>query len=181
MRIALVVAVADNGVIGRDGALPWRIADDMKWFRRVTMGKPVVMGRKTFDSIGRALPGRANIVVTRDPSWRAEGVEAATSLEAALALALAAAARAGVDEICVIGGGDLYRQTIDRADRIYLTRVHARPAGDALFPELDLEGWTQKAEGAAAAGERNAHSCTFVILERRPGGAPALRNADNTP
>ena len=170
-RLALVVAVAENGVIGKNGALPWRIADDLKWFKSVTLGKPVVMGRKTFQSIGRPLPGRRNIVVTRDPSLYAEGVDIAPTFEAALALAEVAAKDLQTDEIAVIGGGDIYRQAMARADRIYLTRVEARPDGDAHFPPLNDADWRTVSRGRAEqawsdASRRNEYACAFYVLHR---------------
>jgi dihydrofolate reductase len=164
--IALVAAVAENGVIGAGGRLAWRIADDMRWFRKVTMGKPVVMGRKTFASIGKALPGRDNIVVSRDGAWRAQGAVRAASVEEALAIAAASARARGVDEICVIGGGEIYAQTLARADRIYLTRVAARVAGDVLFPQIDPGRWSESAQGECAAGPKNDYPCRFVVLDR---------------
>lgn len=168
MRIALVAAVAENGVIGTQGRLAWRISDDLKWFKSVTMGKPVVMGRKTFDSIGRALPGRDNIVVTRSKDFAAPGVIRALSVEAALSLASAAAEKAGASEVCVIGGGELYRQTLAGADRIYLTRVAAQVDGDVRFPDLYEAGWQWREAGGCEAGEKNQHSCRFFILDRLP-------------
>lgn len=178
-RIALVVAVAENGVIGDRGALPWRIADDLKWFKAVTIGKPVVMGRKTYQSIGKALPGRRNIVVTRDSAFRADGVERASSLDDALRLALAAASDLGADEIAVIGGADIYAQALPFADRIYLTRVAARPEGDTHLPALDPAAWRttdrggaaqdwdadRGADGAVGRG-RNQYACRFYVLDR---------------
>lgn len=165
-RIALVVAAARNGVIGAAGRLPWRIADDLKWFKRVTMGKPVVMGRKTFDSIGAALPGRDNIVVTRQSGWRAEGVIRADGLDTALLEAKARAEKAGADEICVIGGAEIYRQALPLANRIYLTRVAAQIEGDATFPVLNRDNWRETRVGGCEAGPKNDHDCEFFILDR---------------
>ncbi len=166
MRIALVVAVAENGVIGSGGGLAWKISDDLKWFKKITLGKPIVMGRKTFDSIGKALPGRANIVVTRSRTFAAEGVTAVASLDAALAAAEAAAKGAGAEEICVIGGGEIYRQTLPRAGRIYLTRVEARVEGDTFFPPIDPAQWRDTAAGGCERSEKNQYSCRFFILDR---------------
>ncbi|RWP05210.1 dihydrofolate reductase, partial [Mesorhizobium sp.] len=124
MHVAIYVAIAENGVIGRDGGLPWRLSTDLKRFRADTMGKPIIMGRKTYEGIGRPLPGRLNIVVTRDKTWRAEGVEAAHSLEAAIQLATERGRRmADVDEVCVIGGGEIYAQAMLLADRLHVTHV----------------------------------------------------------
>lgn len=166
MRIALVVAVAENGVIGSGGGLAWKISDDLKWFKKITLGKPIVMGRKTFDSIGRALPGRANIVVTRSRGFAAGGVTVAKSVDDALRVAAEAGEAAGAEEVCVIGGGEIYRQTLARAGRIYLTRVEARVEGDVSFPPLNAEEWRETSAGGCGAGERNQYSCRFFILDR---------------
>ena len=135
--LALIAARARNGVIGLDNRMPWHLPEDLAYFKRVTLGKPVVMGRKTFESIGRPLPGRLNIVVTRNPDWQAAGVQVAHSLDAALALAAAAAP----EEIMLIGGAELYRQALPQADVLYLTEIDAEFAGDAFFPEVDLARW----------------------------------------
>jgi len=129
MKISLIVAVSRNGVIGRDNQLPWHLPEDLKYFKSVTMGKPILMGRKTYDSIGRPLPGRTNIVITRDPDWRADGVEVAGSLQGAMTLAEQACASAGAEEIMVIGGEQIYRMTLPVADRLYLTQVDAEVEG----------------------------------------------------
>ncbi len=152
--IALVVAAARNGVIGADNQLPWRLPGDLRHFKAVTMGKPVVMGRKTFDSIGRALPGRLNIVITRDTQYAVpDGVELAHSLDVALQRADAAAQTSGAAEIAVIGGADIYRQTLPLATTVYLTRVELDVAGDAFFPALDARQWQCVASEAQAEGE----------------------------
>ncbi|MCB2100871.1 MAG: dihydrofolate reductase [Rhodobacterales bacterium] len=162
MRVAQVVAVAANGVIGRDGALPWHLPEDLKWFKRVTLGHPIIMGRVTFDSIGRPLPGRTNIVVTRDGAWTAEGVRVAHDVAAALALAAAE----GAAEAMVIGGATIYAQTLDRTDRLYLTEVHATVDGDTRFPPLDRAQWTEVSrEDHPADGDRPGYS--FVVLDRK--------------
>ena len=139
LGLVLVAAVAENGVIGRDGRLPWRLRSDLKHFRDLTLGHPVIMGRKTYGAIGKPLSGRTNIVVTRDPAFAAPGVMVARSLDAALAVARGDAWRRGVIEIMVIGGADLYGQTIERAVRLEVTHVHARPEGDSVFPQIDPE------------------------------------------
>ena len=166
-RIAIVVAVARNGVIGADGDLAWRIPDDLKWFKSVTMGKPVIMGRKTFASIGKALPGRDNIVATRAPDFSAEGVFIVRSLEDGLTLGRAFAAARDVEEACVIGGADLYAQTIAAADRIYLSRVDAQVDGDACFPALDSADWSETRHSACEKNDRNQFACEFFILDRK--------------
>ena len=167
VRISLVVAVARNGVIGANGDLAWRISDDLKWFKSVTMGKPMVMGRKTFESIGKALPGRDNIVATRARDFRAERIFIARSVPEALELARGCARAAEADEVCVIGGGEIYGQTLERADRIYLTRVDAEPAGDAYFPPVDSRQWRESREGGCEKTPQNQHACEFFILDRR--------------
>lgn len=164
--LAVIFAVAENGVIGRDNGLPWRIPEDMRHFKRVTMGKPVIMGRKTWDSIGRPLPGRTNIVISRNPCFTAEGIEVAPSLDAALALAGPIAAADGAGEVVVIGGAEIYRAAIPRADRLYTTEVHAIVDGDALLPEIDWNQWRE--------ASREFHSgdldYSFVRYERDATG-----------
>jgi dihydrofolate reductase len=143
MKLSLIVAVSRNGVIGIDNQLPWHLPEDLKYFKSVTMGKTLIMGRKTYDSIGHPLPGRTNIVVTRDASWQASGVEVAQSLEAAMSLGQKACLDAEADEIMVIGGEQIYRMTLPAADRLYLTQVDAEVEGDAFFPEVDFSQWKQ--------------------------------------
>ncbi len=135
--IVLVVAVAENGVIGRDNAMPWRIKSDLKYFRSVTINKPVIMGRKTYASIGKPLPGRTNIVVTRNSDFAAPGILVAPGIEQALSAARGDALRRGTNEIAVIGGTEIFAQTMAVADRIALTRVHANPPGDTYMPAID--------------------------------------------
>src|SRR4030081_95225 len=136
-EIVLIVAVAENGVIGSGGTIPWRLKSDMQRFKALTLGRPVVMGRKTFVSIGRPLPGRTNIVVTRDAAFRAAGAAATTSFAAACAVATGDALRRVATEIAVIGGAEIYAQCIDSADRLEITEVHARPEGDTHLPAID--------------------------------------------
>ncbi len=166
MKIALIVATARNGVIGRAGGLAWRISDDMKRFRQVTLGRPVIMGRKTYDSIGKPLPGRANIVISRSVA-AIDGVTLSTSLDAAIDAASAIALRDGVDEIFVIGGAEIYALALPRADRIYLTEVDAEIAGDAYFPRINPADWEIRADGRVARSERNEFACRFFILDRK--------------
>jgi len=161
--VSLIVAVSSNGVIGREGKLPWHLPDDLKHFKAVTMGKPVIMGRKTWDSIGRALPGRRNLVVTRNSDFSAEGCEIAHSLEEALALTEESA------EVVVIGGASLYAEALPRAQRIYLTEVNAHVGGDTRFPRLDRGGWKEVSREAHPADHRHAHAFSFVLLERTSG------------
>jgi len=169
IRIAYVVAVARNGVIGAGGKLVWRIADDMKWFKKVTMGKPMVMGRKTFESIGKALPGRDNIVITRDQKFAAPDVRVVHTIDDALMLAYECAQARGADEICIIGGGEIYAQLLPRTDRIYLSKVDAEIAGNTYFPALDSAEWSETRESACAPSDKNQYACEFVILDRRAG------------
>lgn len=166
IALAFVVAVAENGVIGRDGGLPWRQSSDLKRFRQLTMGKPIVMGRKTYQSIGKPLDGRDNIVVSRDPDFRPDGVHVAGSVHAAVERARAAARRRQVDEIMVIGGAQIYAELLAEADRIYLTRVHCTPCGDAHFPDLDGEIWREVNREALPRGERDDWPATFMTFER---------------
>ena len=143
IALVLVAAVAENDVIGQGGGLPWRLKSDMQHFRAITIGKPVVMGRKTFLSIGKPLKGRTNIVVTRDRAFAAPGVLATASLDAALAAARGDALRRGTDAVAVIGGAEIYAQTIGAADRLVITRVHLRPKGDTKFPTIDARVWDE--------------------------------------
>lgn len=164
--IALIVAAAENGVIGRAGRLPWHMPSDLKTFRRLTLGKPIVMGRKTFASIGKPLDGRDNIVVTRDPAFTHPGIQVVPSLDAALALAETLAARRGVGEIAVIGGAEIYRAAYPRAGRIYLTRIHARPDGDATFADPSPSLWSLTSSEPIAASPRDDHKATLMIYDR---------------
>lgn len=161
VRLALIAAVAHNGVIGRGGEMPWRIPADLKYFKAITMGKPMIMGRRTFESIGKALPGRANIVVTRSADFSADDVEVAGNLDQALEIA----AGTGADEVMVIGGGEIYTAALPRADRLYLTEVHIDAVGDVRFPAFDRAQWRELSrDDHAAAGDNPAFS--FVTLER---------------
>ena len=164
MILTLVVARADNGVIGRGNALPWHISADLQHFKRLTVGKPVVMGRRTFESIGKPLPGRHNIVLTRDRGWAAPGVTVVPNLAEAIAAAgLQPQTRA--DEVMIIGGAQVYAQALPSASRIYLTEVHAAPEGDTLLPPFDPQRWIEMArEDHAAQDDRPGYS--FVTLER---------------
>ena len=163
VRLAMIAAMSRNRVIGRDNALPWHISVDLKHFKRTTLGKPVVMGRKTFESIGRPLPGRTNIVVTRQKDYRPDGVRVATSTASALALADEVAAADGADEVMVIGGEQLYRSLLPHAERLYLAEVDAEVEGDAFFPELDAR-WEVASE---ESGEENDWRFRFVEYRRR--------------
>jgi dihydrofolate reductase len=165
--ITLVVAAARNGVIGKDGGLPWRLSSDLKRFKANTIGRPVIMGRKTFQSIGRPLPGRGNIVVTRDRSFAPEGVFTAPDIETAIEMGRAKAKEAEAAEICVIGGGEIYRQTFDMAGRLVVTYVEAEIMGDTIFPAIDSKIWGEVFSESHPAGEKDSHATRHVVYERR--------------
>lgn len=165
-EVAIVVAVAENGVIGREGGLPWRLSSDLRRFKALTMGKPIVMGRKTWDSLGRVLPGRPHFVISRRTDFAAEGVETAGSLEEALSKAERSARDLGASQLCVIGGGEVYLQALPRADRLYVTHVEAAIEGDTRFPEIDRALWRPVREERVAADERNSHPTRFVEYHR---------------
>jgi dihydrofolate reductase len=166
ISIVLVAAVADNGVIGRDNIMPWRLSSDLKRFKALTIGKPVLMGRKTLFSIGKPLPGRTNIVVSRNESFSAPGVLVAGDLAAALSAARGDALRRGADEIAVIGGTDIFAQCMPLADRLEITHVHARPEGDTYFPPIDQSRWRAAARREHPAGPRDETSFTCVTYVR---------------
>lgn len=174
--VVIHVAVAENGIIGREGDMPWRLSSDLKRFKAQTMGKPVVMGRKTFESIGRPLPGRLNIVVTRNAGWSAEGVEAVRSLDDALTLArVRGRCMPAGDETCIIGGGEIYRQAIDRAGRLHVTHVLASVEGDTRFPAIDPALWRAGHTEELPAGPRDSHPTRHVVYERAGTSPQALR------
>jgi dihydrofolate reductase len=157
--------MARNGVIGRGNTLPWRLPADLKHFKSVTLGKPVLMGRRTFESIGKPLPGRTNLVLTRDTSWAAEGVVVVHSVAAALERTADAA------ELSGIGGADVYKQLLPLAGRIYLTRIEADIPGDTLFPPFDQSGWIEQDSRRYCSDESHAYDMTFITLERVPAVA----------
>lgn len=167
MRIALIVAVAENGVIGRQNKLPWYLPNDLKYFKKMTMGKPVIMGRKTFESIGKALPGRTNIVVSRQTDCGLpEGVRLANTLQQAFTIGEADALLNGVEEMMVIGGAELYAMALPQVSRLYLTQVHAEVEGDAYFPAWQPEQWREIAREDFSAEGPNPYDYSFVVLER---------------
>jgi len=168
MRISLIAAVAENGIIGNEGEMPWRLSEDLKWFKKNTLGKPVLMGRKTFESIGRALPGRLNVVISRTEKIcsHADDVIFVPSIEVAIEAASLHAANNGGEEICIIGGGEIYAQTLGLASRLYLTRVMAKPQGDTLFPELDSRDWSITRQGVVPLDAKNTHTCEFFIFDK---------------
>ena len=160
MKISIIVAMDRNGVIGKDGSLPWYLSSDLKHFKKITMGKPIVMGRKTHESIGRPLPGRENVVITSDKEYQAPGCTVLNSIECVFAKFR------HIDEIMIMGGADLYKQLLAGADRIYLTEVHADLEGDTYFPEFDRESWEEIERYDFRADEKNEYDYSFVILER---------------
>lgn len=164
IELVVVAAVADNGVIGSANAMPWRLKTEQRHFRALTLGKPLVMGRKTFASIGRPLDRRTNIVVSRDPAFTAAGAVVAPDLDTALVIAHADARRRGVDAIMIIGGAEIYAQAIPRADRIALTLVHMRPEGDTRLPPIDPDGWVEgeRREHPAGPGDESAFTCVYL-------------------
>ncbi|MCX5516934.1 dihydrofolate reductase [Kaistia defluvii] len=176
LRLSIIAAVASNGVIGQDGDMPWKLSTDLKRFKALTTGKPVIMGRRTFASIGRPLPNRVNIVLTRDKAFGPQGVVTVPTLDAALEAAIAAGAAAEVGteaetetEAMVIGGGEIYRALLDRADRLYITHVDAEPAGDTHFPALDPAVWEIVSSEAVPAGASDTAATRFTIYQRRRG------------
>ncbi len=164
--IILVVAVAENGVIGRDNQLPWRIRSDLKFFKSVTLNKPVVMGRKTYRSIGKPLPGRTNIVITRQQDFAAPGILVAPGIDQALSAARGDALRRGADAIAVIGGTEIFAQTLPLADRLILTLVHANPPGDTYFPPVDPAVWREAERLPQPKGPDDEYGFTIVNYER---------------
>ncbi|SFM74446.1 dihydrofolate reductase [Marinobacter zhejiangensis] len=167
MRKALIVAMARNRVIGRNNALPWYLPEDLRYFKQATMGKPIIMGRKTWDSIGRALPGRLNVVISRNEAWQApEGTRGACSLDAALVQAEAQAELDGCDEVMVIGGSQIYGEALPLVDRMYITQVHAEVEGDAYFPELNWDEWEEIGREDFSASDNNPYDYSFVVYQR---------------
>jgi len=165
-KISLIAAVGENGVIGKGSEMPWRIKSEMQYFKRTTQGHPVVMGRKSFESLGKPLPGRANIIISRNPDYRIDGCVTVTSLDEGLAAARDIAARDGIDEIFIGGGSEIYRQTLPAADRLYLTEVHLAPEGDIRFPAFDRTEWREVKREFHAAKEGESADYTITVLER---------------
>lgn len=160
MKVSIIVAASANNVIGMDGGLPWHLSEDLRRFKEITMGKPMIMGRATFESIGKALPGRRSIVMTRQPQYEAEGVEVVKTKQAALALVRDA------DEVMVIGGGEIYEQFLPITDRIYLTRVHMELDGDTFFPGIDENEWRIVSSRPLPPSDERPFSISFQTLER---------------
>ena len=167
--LALIWAMAENRVIGRDGDLPWRLPGEMQYFRAVTLGKPVIVGRKTFESFPKPLPGRTNIVVSRSASFEHARVRMARDLDEAVSIGEEVAARDGVDEIMLAGGAELYALALPRADRLYMTLVHAEIEGDTLFPPFDEDTFVERRRVHVPADADNVHGYSLIMLERRQG------------
>lgn len=167
MEIEIIVAVAENGVIGADGEMPWRLSTDLKRFKRLTMDKPMIMGRKTFESIGLALPGRTTLVVTRDEKWEHDGVVAVRSLDVAVETAKQISADTDQDAITIVGGGEIYRQSMEIATVLHVTKVDASPQGDTVFPEIDLAIWQAVSSQNVSAGEKDSADTTYTVFKRR--------------
>jgi len=167
MKLSLIVAKAANGCIGRDNKLPWYLPGDLKYFKQATFGKPIIMGRKTWDSIGRPLPGRMNVVISRNPAWEAPaGTVAAASLNDALVRAEAQAELEGGDEVMIIGGGQIYAEALPMVDRMYITQVHAEVDGDAYFPEVNWDDWEEIGREDFSASDHNPYDYSFVVYQR---------------
>ena len=159
-KLSLIVAMDENRLIGSNNGLPWNLPADLAFFKRTTLGKPIVMGRKTFESIGRPLPGRRNIVVTRDPGFSAEGCDIANSIDAALDLCT------DDEEVMLIGGASLYQQSLARATQLYITRIHHRFTGDTWFPDFDESEWRVEIQEDCEADPNNAHAYSFIKFVR---------------
>ena len=166
MKISLVWAMAQNRVIGRNNSLPWYLPEDLKYFKRITLGKPVIMGRKTYESIGKPLPGRTNIVVSRNAGFSAEGVKTVTSLDEAKQLCESIAEIDGINEAMVIGGAEIYTLALPMADRLYLTEVHADVEGDTTFPDFDRSLWQEVACENFEASGPNPYPYSFLVLDK---------------
>ena len=159
--LSMIVAHAADRVIGKDNDMPWHLPADLAYFKKTTLGKPIIMGRKTYESIGRPLPGRKNIVISRDGEYRAEGVEVVSSVEAALSLV------DDVEEVMVIGGGAIYQHCLPSADKLYITHIDARINGDTFFPEYDLNIWEKVTSEGRAADEKNQYQLDFAVYQRK--------------
>lgn len=166
IKTSLIVAVSENGIIGKDNGMPWKISSDLQYFKKVTMDKPVIMGRKTFESIGKPLPGRVNIVITRDTNFTAEGVITAHSVDMALDVAKSMAEVKKLKEVMVIGGAQIYELCLPEADRLYLTRIHAEIDGDTSFADLNPKDWIEYSREDHKAGDKDSHDYSFIVLDR---------------
>lgn len=164
--ISMIAAVASNNVIGADNDMPWRLSTDLKRFKSLTLGKPIVMGRRTYDSVGKALPERLNIVVTRNAGLELEGARVVSSLDLALDIARDDARQSGLNEVMITGGGQIYADALDRSDRLYITHVNAQPDGDTVFPEIDPNIWRSTFEESVPKGEKDNADTVFRIYDR---------------
>lgn len=167
IKVSLIAAVAENGVIGKDNQLPWHIKSEFQYFKNTTLGHPIVMGRRSFESLGKPLPKRANIVVTRDKTFAAQGVIVAHSLEEGIKIAKDIAAKDKVEEVFIGGGADIYRLSLPGADRLYLTEVHLKPEGDTRFPDFDRGDWKEVKREYHPAAEGETAAYTITVLERK--------------
>ena len=167
MKIVLIAAFAQNSVVGINNALPWHLPEDLKYFKRTTSGKAIIMGRKTYDSIGRPLPNRTNIVITRNSDFKAQGVQVVSSLQAAIDLAREVNFINDVDEVMIIGGASIYEEALPQADRLYLTHVHAEVEGDAYFPAVDFSQWQESSRDDHAASDKNPYDYSFVVYDKK--------------
>ena len=170
-RISIIVAVAENGVIGDNQTIPWRIPSDQQFFKRMTLGKPIVMGRKQFETVGKPLPGRTNIIVTRRRDYHPEGTLVFASIEGALAEAQQIAERDGVDEMMIIGGGEIYAQLMGRAERLYISHIDLHPEGDVRFPAIKPEDWVVIDLPDVTPSEKDSATYRVKVYERRKAGA----------
>lgn len=166
ITLSIIVAMANNRAIGKDNQLLWHLPEDLQYFKRTTMGKPIVMGRKTFESIGRPLPGRLNIVITRQKEWQHDGVKVVHTIDEALKLAEAQSIIDGMDEVMVIGGAEIYKTALPVADKLYVTRVDADIDGDAFFPEINNKIWQETGREAFLASGNNPYDYAFCVLEK---------------
>ncbi len=167
MKLALIWAMANNRTIGRNNDLPWRLPEDLKYFKRTTLGKPIIMGRKTWDSIGKPLPGRTSIVISRDPTFTLAGAKVAGTLQAAIELAKAEVSDEENEEAMVIGGAEIFALALPMADRLYLTQVHADVEGDVFFPDFDTNAWREIAREKFSASDANPYDYSFIVLDRK--------------
>lgn len=167
MRLSMIWAMAENRTIGRNNKLPWHLPNDLKYFKQLTTGKAVIMGRKTYESIGKPLPNRTNIVITRDESYTAEGVNVVNSLDQAIELAEANNMVNGSDEVIVMGGAEIYKLCLPRADRLYITFVHAEVEGDAHFPEFDLSQYNEIGRENFSSDESNPYDYSFTVFDKK--------------
>jgi len=167
VRVAMIAGVAENGVIGAGGKIPWRVPSDMAFFKRTTMGKPIVMGRKQYETVGRPLPGRTNLVVSRQVGYQPEGVIVINALDAAIDHAIAIAEADGADEAMVIGGGEIYAQAMERAERLYISHIALRPAGEVVFPAIDPRVWRVIGEPVVEPSPKDEAAYRIAVYGRR--------------